>query len=307
MRLEEDQYPTRVHDSLLQVVGNTPLLRLKRMAAHLPQTVEVWVKLENMNPGGSIKDRTARQIITEAIARGELGAGQILLDATSGNTGIAYAMIGAALGIEVHLVMPQDVSELRKHIVRTYGAKIVFSDPAEGSDGAIRLAREIAAQDTSGRYFYADQYGNPSNPRAHELTMAPEIWRQTDGRITHFVAAMGTSGTVMGTGRGLKRLNADVQVIGCQPSEAYHRLEGLKQMSSGIIPEIYQESELDRVLYIDTADGWNTAERLAHEEGIAAGNSAGANVFAALKVAATLEKGVVVTVIGDTIDRYFGE
>ncbi|MBA2665101.1 MAG: cysteine synthase family protein [Bradymonadaceae bacterium] len=277
------------------------------MSAHLPKSVEVWVKLESMNPGGSVKDRPARQIITEAIERGDLGDGKILIDATSGNTGIAYAMIGAAMGIEVHLVMPGNVSAQRKHIVETYGAKIIYSDPMDGSDGAIRLVRDIVAADSANRYYYANQYGNPSNPRAHELTTAPEIWQQTAGRITHFLASTGTSGTIMGTGRGLKGFNRDVRVIGCQPSDAFHGLEGLKHMPTSIVPAIYKQDELDEVMFIETEDGWDTAERLAKEEGIGAGNSAGANVYAALKIARTLESGVLVTVICDHADRYFGE
>jgi S-sulfo-L-cysteine synthase (O-acetyl-L-serine-dependent) len=300
-------HPLGRHEDLLDLVGRTPLVRLRRVVAGLPDAVEVWVKLESLNPGGSVKDRPARQILRDAIARGDLGNGQILIDATSGNTGIAYAMLGAALGVEVHLVMPANVSQQRKHIVETFGAKVIFSDPMDGSDGAIRLVRQIVADDTQGRYFYANQYGNPSNPRAHELTTAPEIWEQTQGRVTHFLASTGTSGTIMGTGRGLKGFNPGVRVIGCQPSDAFHGLEGLKYMPTSIVPAIYNESELDDVMYIETEDGWDMAERLAKEEGIAAGNSAGANVWAALKVARELDQGVVVTVICDHADRYFGE
>ncbi len=303
----EVNHPPRLHNSLLKVIGNTPMVRLNRLTAHLPAAVEVWVKLESMNPGGSVKDRSARQIITEAISRGELGSGKKLIDATSGNAGIAYAMIGASLGIDVHLVMPENVSTQRRDIVLTYGATIIYSDPMEGSDGAVRLAREIVEKDKNGHYYYADQYGNPANPRAHELTTAPEIWRQTDGRVTHFLASTSTSGTIMGTGRGLKKFNSKVQVIGCQPSASLHGLEGLKHMASSMVPENYVESELDEVMYVETQDGLAMAERIAREEGIAAGNSAGANVFAAMKVASTLERGVVVTVICDHADRYFGD
>ncbi len=301
----EDNHPPRLHNSLLKVVGNTPLVKLRRVTAHLPASVEIWVKLESMNPGGSVMDRPARQIITEAIARGELGNGKTLIDATGGNTGIAYAMIGASLGIEVHLVMPENVSAQRRQIVEAYGAKIIYSDPVEGSDGAIRLARDMAANDTDGRYYFANQYGNPSNPRAHELTTAPEIWRQTDGRITHFLASTGTSGTIMGTGRGLKKFNSNIQVIGCRPSDSVHGLESFKHMPTSDVPGIYDESELDDVMFVENEDGCDTAERLAREEGIAAGDLAGASVFAALKVAATLQSGVVVTVICDHADRYF--
>ena len=301
------QHAPRLHEGLLEAIGDTPLIRLRHVAAHLKEGVEVWVKMESMNPGGSVKDRPARQIVLDALERGDLGKGKILLDATSGNTGIAYSMIGAALGVPVHLVMPENVSPQRKEIVEAYGAKIIYSDPMEGSDGAIRLARKLVADDEEGRYFYADQYRNPSNPRAHQLTTAPEIWAQTQGRITHFVAATGTSGTVMGTGRGLKERNDAIRVIGAQPSDSFHGLEGLKHMPSSLKPEIYKEEELDEIRWIDTEDGWDMAETMARKEGIACGNSAGANVVAALQVASELEEGVVVTVICDHADRYFGE
>ena len=305
-RLQANRPPQR-RESLVDQVGNTPLVRLRRVSAGLPEAVEVWVKLESMNPGGSVKDRPARQILLDAFERGDLGHGQILIDATSGNTGIAYAMLGAAMGVEVHLVMPENVSPQRKHIVETFGATIIYSDPMEGSDGAIRLVRKLVAEDNEGKYFYANQYGNPSNPRAHELTTAPEIWAQTGGRVTHFVACTGTSGTIMGTGRGLKGFNDQIQVIGCQPADAFHGLEGLKHMPSSIKPGIYDESKLDRLMWLETEDGWDMAERMAAEEGIACGNSAGASVFAALQVARELDEGVIVTVICDHADRYFGE
>ena len=303
----EGRHPPQRREGLLEMIGNTPLLRLRRVTAGLAEGVEVWVKLESMNPGGSVKDRPARQIILDALERGDLGAGKILMDATSGNTGIAYSMLGAALGIEVHLVMPENVSPQRKQIIEVYGAKIIYSDPMEGSDGAIRLAHRLLEEDQEGRYYYADQYSNPSNPKAHELTTAQEIWEQTSGRVTHFVTCTGTSGTVMGTGRGLKALNPGVQVIGGQPSDSFHGLEGLKHMPSSIKPAIYDQESLDGVLWIDTEDGWDMAEELARVEGVACGNSAGANVVAALKVASGLSEGVVVTVICDHADRYFGE
>lgn len=293
--------------SLLKLIGNTPLVRLRRVTSELPAGVEVWVKLESMNPGGSIKDRPARQIILDAFQSGALKPGMTLIDATSGNTGIAYAMLGAALGIDVELVMPANVSHNRRHIVETFGARITYSSELEGSDGAIRLVHELVEADDSGRYFYADQYSNLSNPKAHELTTAVEVYNQTSGRVTHFVAATGTSGTIMGTNRGLKALKADVKVIGCQPADAFHGLEGLKHMPSSIVPAIYDEDQLDSMIPVDTEDGWDMAERLAREEGIAAGNSAGANVHAALELGSTLESGVIVTVICDHADRYLGE
>jgi cysteine synthase B len=302
-----ERHPPLRYDSILDLVGNTPMVRLRSVAEDLPDSVEIWAKLELMNPGGSVKDRPARQILRDALERGDLGDGQTLIDATSGNTGIAYAMLGAALNVPVTLVMPGNVSPARKRIVEAYGANIIYSSPLEGSDGAIRMVREIVADDDEGRYWYANQYGNPSNPRAHETTTAVEIWEQTDGRVTHFIASTGTSGTIMGTGRGLKAHNDEIQVIGCQPSDSFHGLEGLKHMASSIQPEIYVPDELDDTMFCDTDDGWEMAERLAAEEGIPAGNSAGANVWAALELARSLERGVVVTIICDHADRYLGE
>ena len=299
------QHPPQRRESFLDLIGNTPLVRLRRVGRELPDGVELWAKLELLNPGGSVKDRPARQIILDAMERGELDGSKRLLDATSGNTGIAYAMIGAALDLDVTLVMPANVSPARKHIVQTYGAEIVYSSELEGSDGAIRKARELVAEHPE-RYFYADQYANPSNPGAHEQTTAAEIWEQTDGRITHFVTSTGTSGTLMGVHRGLKRFNPKVQVVGAQPADGFHGLEGLKHMASSIVPDIYDASVLDGMLGVETEDGWDMAERLACEEGIACGNSSGANVWAAMQVARELHRGVVVTVICDHADRYFG-
>lgn len=300
-------HPPRRHERLLDMIGNTPLVRLREVTEGVSDGVEVWVKLESMNPGGSVKDRPARQMFLDAIDEGKLGDGQVLIDATSGNTGIAYAMIGAALDIDVELVMPANVSAQRKHIVRTYGARVVFSDPMDGSDGAIRKVRQMVEDDDEGRYFYADQYRNPSNPKAHQTTTAPEIWEQTDGRITHFVTCTGTSGTVMGTGRGLRAKNDEICVVGGQPSDGFHGLEGLKYMPDSIVPEIYQEDELDEVMFLDTDDSWDMADELARREGIACGYSSGANVLAALRVARELDEGVVVTIIADHADRYVGE
>lgn len=300
--------PTKF-SSLFEMVGDTPLVQLTNVASHLPDDVEVWAKLEFMNPGGSVKDRPARQIIKDALEAGELDEQRVLIDSTSGNTGVAYAMLGASVGIPVRLVMPENVSPARKHIVRTFGAEIVFSDPMDGSDGAIRKVQELVEADREGEreLFYADQYGNPSNPRAHELTTAPEIWEQTDGRITHFVTSTGTSGTIMGTARGLRARNPDVRIVGLQPEDSFHGLEGLKHMPTSIVPDIYDESQLDEVRFVSTEHGWDMAERLAAEEGIAAGYSAGANVYEAIKVAEDLDEGVVVTVICDHMDRYIGE
>ncbi len=296
-----------LRESLLEMVGGTPLVRLQNVTSHLGDGVEVYAKLEVMNPGGSVKDRPARQIIVDALEVGELGDGQTLIDSTSGNTGVAYAMIGAAVGVDVALVMPENVSSARKHIVRTFGAEIVFSDPMESSDGAIRKVRKMVEGDDEDRYFYANQYGNLSNPRAHELTTAPEIWRQTGGRVTHFVVGTGTSGTIMGTAKGLRAENPDVEIVGVQPDDGFHGLEGLKHMPTAIEPEFYDESRLDEVRFVTTEAGWEMAERLADEEGIAAGYSSGANVAEAIAVAEQLDEGVVVTIVTDHADRYMDD
>lgn len=286
---------------LTEAVGNTPLVRLRALE---PPGVEIHAKLEWFNPGGSVKDRAALRIIQEALPT---LAGRTLLDSTSGNTGIAYAWIGAALGIRVALVMPENVSEARKRITRHFGAQILYSDPLEQSDGAIRLARKLA-QEEPGKWFYADQYSNEANPRAHELGTAPEIWEQTQGRVTHAVIGIGTGGTIMGLGRGLKARNRAIKVIAVEPAEELHGLEGLKHMASSIVPRIYRLSELDRKLSIATDSGWEMAERIVREEGLLAGHSAGAAAVGAVQVANELsargERGVVVTLFPDRADRY---
>ena len=288
-------------DSLTQLVGNTPLVRLRSLE---PPGVEIHAKLEWFNPGGSVKDRAGLQIVKEALPR---LAGRTLIDSTSGNTGIAYAWIGAALKVPIALVMPQNVSEARKRITRHFGARIIYSDPLELSDGAIRLARQLVETEPD-KWFYADQYSNDANPRAHELTTAREIWEQTQGRVTHAVLGIGTGGTVMGAGRGLKARNRAVQVIAVEPAEALHGLEGLKHMPSSIVPRIYKEEELDRKLSIATDAGWDMAERLIRDEGLLAGHSAGAAAEGAQQVAREIadrgERGVVVTLFPDRADRY---
>jgi cysteine synthase B len=298
-------------DSLAEAVGNTPLVRLRALERETPR-VELWAKLEWCNPGGSVKDRAALGIIRDAIGRGLVGpgTGRTLIDSTSGNTGIAYAWIGAALGVPVALVMPENVSPARKRIARAFGAETIFSDPLEQSDGAIRLCRKLVAE-APDRFFHADQYSNPANPRAHEQTTAPEIWRDTGGRVTHFVAGLGTSGTVMGTARGLRSFSRSVQIVGVEPAEALHGLEGLKHMPSSIVPPIYKESEMDRKLSVATDEGWDMAERLLAEEGLLAGHSAGAAACGALAVAKELSAqerpGVVVAIFPDRADRYLPE
>jgi len=288
-------------ESLTHAVGNTPLVRLRSLE---PPGVEIHAKLEWFNPGGSVKDRPALAIIQDALPTLR---GRTLLDSTSGNTGIAYAWVGAALGVPVALVMPGNVSEARKRIARHFGARIIFSDPLEQSDGAIRLARKLV-QEHPDKWFYADQYSNQANPRAHEKGTAREIWEQTQGRVTHVVLGIGTGGTIMGTGRGLKKRNPRIRIIAVEPAEALHGLEGLKHMPSSIVPRIYNESELDRKLSIPTDLGWDTAERLVRDEGLLAGHSAGAAAAGAIQVAGELsesgQNGVVVTLFPDRADRY---
>src|SRR5207237_7585643 len=259
--------PAVILDTVADAVGNTPMVRLPSLESEAPG-VQIWAKLDWLNPGGSVKDRAGLFIIRDALDRGLVGPGKprTLIDSTSGNTGIAYAWLGAALGVRVALVMPENVSEARKQLTRAYGAEQIFSDPLEQSDGAIRLCRELVAAEPE-RWFYADQYSNPQNPRAHERTTAEEIWRDTRGSVTHFVAGIGTGGTIMGTGRGLRR-HGPVRIVGVEPAEALHGLEGLKHMPSSIVPPIYREQELDEKLSISTDAGWAMAERLIADEGL---------------------------------------
>jgi cysteine synthase B len=287
---------------ILSRVGHTPLIAPQRVVPRNPR-VQVLIKAEWFNPGGSVKDRAALQIILDAERRGELGNGQTLIDSSSGNTGIAYAMIGAAKGFPVELVMPASVSEERKLIATAYGAKITYSDPYEGSDGAIRLVRKLVAEQPE-RYYYADQYSNPSNVLAHYRTTGPEVWEQTGGRITHFVAGLGTSGTSMGTGKYLRERNPRVQIIGVQPNDALHGIEGLKHMESSIVPAIYHESHLDQKLLVTTEEAFDMTRRIAREDGIFAGQSSGAAMAGALRLADTLDEGIIVVVFPDGGDKY---
>lgn len=290
-------------------IGRTPLLPLTRYRryAGLPDSVELWLKAEWHNPGGSIKDRPALEIVRTAFARWELGRGQTLLDATSGNTGIAYAMLGAAIGFPVELVVPASASDERKRILAAYGASVTYSDPYDGSNGAIRLARQMAAERPE-HYFYADQYANPANPAAHERATGPEIWMQTNGRITHLVAGLGTTGTLMGTGRFLKRQRTDVELIAVQPADPFHGIEGLKHLPTAIVPAIYDERVPDRQVGIDTDDAFAQARSLARTEGLMAGTSTGAALAAAVaigqEVAARDESAVIVAIAPDGGGRY---
>ncbi|HEY4905479.1 MAG TPA: cysteine synthase family protein [Candidatus Sulfotelmatobacter sp.] len=296
--------------SLHDRIGNTPLLRLDCLTGDLPG-VTLLGKAEWHNPGGSVKDRAAANIVADGRRRGVFGDGKILLDATSGNTGIAYAMLGAAEGFPVTLCMPENVSLERKQILHGYGANIVYTDPADGSDGAIRKARELQAQDPD-KYFYADQYSNAANWQAHYLGTANEIWQQTLGRITHFISMMGTSGTFMGTTRRLKELNPSVQCISLQPDSAFHGIEGAKHMPSALVPPIYDPKLADENLEIATEEAYVMARRLAREGGMLVGISAAAAVAGSLKIAGklSLKKGqqaVIVTILCDSGDKYLSE
>jgi S-sulfo-L-cysteine synthase (O-acetyl-L-serine-dependent) len=298
--------PRALGQSALQRIGNTPLLRFERLTRDLAG-VQVLAKAEWANPGGSVKDRPAENIVAEAAASGKLGPGKTLLDSTSGNTGIAYAMMGAAQGFPVTLCMPQNVSEERKRTIRAYGAEIVFTDAAEGSDGAIRKARELAAAEPR-KYFYADQYSNDANWRAHYNSTGQEIWQQTEGRVTHFVSMLGTSGTFVGTSRKLKELNPRVRCISVQPDSPFHGIEGAKHMASSIVPKIYDPSVADEEVWISTEEAYTVLKRLAREEGLLAGISGAGAMAACLRVAAQAEPdAVIVTIFPDSGDRYLSE
>ena len=298
----------RPGQSLLDRIGNTPLLRFDRLTEHLPG-VTLLGKAEWYNPGGSVKDRAAANIVAEGRLSGQFSPGKTLLDATSGNTGIAYAMLGAAKGFPVTLCMPSNVSPERKRILSAYGANIVWTDPADGSDGAILKARELA-QDKD-RYYYADQYGNQANWKAHYKGTANEIWQQTEGRITHFIAGLGTSGTFMGVTRRLKELNPRVECIAMQPDSPFHGLEGLKYMATAIVPPIYDASVADRHVEQSTEGAYEMAKHLGRNEGLLLGISAAAAVAASLRVgeeaASAKKNAVIVTILCDSADKYLSE
>jgi len=297
-----------VGQQLLDRIGNTPLIRLSRVGAEFPN-VEICAKAEWFNPGGSVKDRAAYAMIREGERAGRLRPGKVILDATSGNTGIAYAMIGAALGYRVKLCLPSSASPERKQILAAYGVEIVYTPGDEGTDGAIRRVREIYHSDPES-YFYPDQYGNPANPGAHYQTTAPEIWQQTDGRITHFVAGLGTSGTFVGTTRRLKELNPRIRCISMQPDSGFHGLEGLKHMPTAMVPSIYDPNLADENLEVQTEAGQRIAKQLAREEGILVGVSAGAALWASLEVAKRVpraENALIVTVFPDSGEKYLSE
>jgi cysteine synthase B len=295
-------------ETLLERIGNTPLLRFVTLTRDLP-TVQLLGKAEWYNPGGSVKDRTAASIVTEARRSGKLAAGKILLDSTSGNTGIAYAMLGAALRFPVTLCVPENVSPERKRILQAYGANIIFTDPGEGSDGATRVAHELAEKHPD-LYFYADQYSNDANWRAHYQTTANEIWQQTEGRITHFVSIMGTTGTFVGTTRRLKELKPRIRCVSLQPDSPFHGIEGTKHLGSTLVPGIYDASLADENLGVRTEDAHAMARRLAREEGMLVGISAAAAIVGSLKIAESLkmqQPAVIVTILADSGERYLCE
>lgn len=304
-QVTELEKPTTQAD-LLSRIGGTPLIRLTRVAAALPSGVEIYGKAEWFNPGGSVKDRPALNMILEGERSGRLKPGKILLDATSGNTGIAYAMICAVKGYRVRLCVPQNASEERKRILKAYGAELVLTSPQEGSDGAIRMARKLYAQSPD-LYFYPDQYGNEANWRAHYTTTAVEIWEQTEHRVTHFIAGLGTSGTFVGTSRRLKELNRDIRCVSFQPDSPFHGLEGLKHMATAIVPRIYDPRLADDELRISTEAAYRMVKRAAREEGLFIGISSGAALVASLEVARRVSGGVIVTILCDSGDKYLSE
>jgi S-sulfo-L-cysteine synthase (O-acetyl-L-serine-dependent) len=291
--------------SVLDMIGRTPLVRLHQFERESPG-VELYAKAEWQNPGGSVKDRAAARMILEGEASGQLTPDKTIIDATSGNTGIAYAMVGAARGYQVTLCMPENASPERKLILRALGATLILTSPLESTDGAIREARRRVAEDPD-RYFYPDQYSNDGNWRAHYDTTAPEIIEQTSGRLTHFVAGLGTSGTFVGTGRRLRKFNPGIKLISFQPQGPFHGLEGLKHMDSAIVPRIYDPTLADADLRIETERAYRMVRRLAREEGLLAGISSGAAVAAMLDVARTMDRGVIVTVFPDGAEKYLNE
>jgi S-sulfo-L-cysteine synthase (O-acetyl-L-serine-dependent) len=307
--MRQGQIEEQLGSSLLERIGNTPLIRLGQLVQGL-DGVQLLAKAEWVNPGGSVKDRAAASMVHEARANGSLAPGKTLLDATSGNTGIAYAMLGAALSFPVLLAMPSNVSAERKRILQAYGAQVEWTDPDKGSDGAIRKARELAANEPE-RFCYMDQYSNNANWRAHYETTGPEIWRQTAGQVTHFVAGLGTSGTFVGTVRRLKELNPALQAISMQPNSPFHGLEGLKHMATAIVPAIYDPKLADRNLEVETEAAYAMAKRLARDEGLLMGISAAAAIVASVRIAQEEalagRNAMIVTVLPDSADKYLSE
>ncbi len=302
---EHDEPVRKTRKSILELVGNTPLVKLEKSIPDeiKEKPIEIYAKLESYNPGGSVKDRPATRMIVEAIQSGKLTKDKIILDATSGNTGIALAMVGTALGYKVELAMPSNVSEERKKIIQAFGAKIHYTNPLESTDGAIIYVRKLVEKYPD-RYYYIDQYNNDANWRSHYYSTAVEIWNQTQGKITHFIAGIGTGGTIMGTGRRLKIFNPDIQVIGVQPDSPFHGIEGLKYIETSIKPGIFDENRLDRTMFIGTDLAYERARELAKKEGIFVGQSSGAAFEAALQLAREIKEGVIVFVCPDGGEKY---
>lgn len=303
-RPEQDTRAMSSHptSSILDAIGNTPLIKLNSFHRWIPEKVQIYAKAEFKNPGGSVKDRPAKKMILEAIRSGELNKEKTILDSTSGNTGIGYALIAAALGYKLELVMPENASE-KKRVIEALGAKTIFTDPLEGSDGAI-LEAHRRLKENPAKYFMPDQYNNPNNWKAHYETTAEEIWQQTQGKLTHFVAGIGTSGTLMGTGRRLRELNPKIQIVAVEPHDDLHGLEGLKHMESSIVPQIYDPSVHDRKIPVFTEDAYEMTCRLARQEGILVGYSSGAALQASYQIANEIKEGLIVTVFPDGGDRY---
>lgn len=301
-------FPARVAGAtdITDLVGNTPLVQLKNVTRDLPTGVSVYGKAEFFNPGGSVKDRPALSMIRDGERRGLLRPGKTIIDASSGNTGIAYAWIGAALGYPVRICLPENASPERKRILKAFGVDIIFTSPLEGSDGAQRRAKQIVAEDPE-RYFYPDQYNNAANWQAHYEGTAPEIWEQTEGKITHFVAGLGTTGTFVGTSRRLKELNPAIRCLSFQPDGPLHGLEGMKHLESALVPGIWDPRSPDAELWAATEDAYDMVKRMSREEGVFVGISSGAAVAMALQVARTLSEGVVVTILCDGADKYLSE
>ena len=301
---QHDEAYRKARSSPLQLIGNTPLVKIKKvLPKEISPKVEIYAKLEGFNPGGSVKDRPALSMFLDAMQKGIIKEGKVVIDATSGNTGIALAMVGAALGVPVELAMPANVSEERKKIIKAFGAKVYFTDPLEGTDGAILFVRKKVSEDPE-RYVYLDQYNNPANWKAHFYSTGIEIWEQTQGRITHFVAGIGTGGTVMGTGRRLKVYNPNIQVIGVQPAYPFHGIEGLKHIESSIKPGIFDETFLDRTIFVETEEAYEMTKRLALEEALFVGQSSGAALVASIKLAMELQEGVIVVIFPDGGEKY---
>lgn len=292
--------PPRVFESVTELVGKTPLVQIH---SHGVPGVEIFAKLESFNPGGSVKDRPAFRMIQEGIKSGKLTKGKAILDATSGNTGIAYAVIGAALGYKVVLAVPANVSDERKRILKSFNAEVHYSSEMDGSDGAILLARELFKKDPD-KYFVPDQYNNPENPKAHMLSTAEEIMEQLGDRITHFAAGIGTSGTLMGTGKRIKEMKPSVKIVALEPAQPFHGLEGLKHMGSSIVPGIYDTKAYDLHIDIDTDESYEWVKKLARQEGVLAGLSSGGAMAGCVELAKKIKKGCIVTLFADSGDKY---